>query len=216
MKIPAPHLDVRCFAARALSVFSSSDVVEALCSCIAEEDPDLQLDAVNALGNIGDDRAFSQLIPLLDGASEGLRFAATRAIRAMTDTRVRQIFINKLNDGDHFVRLAAAEGLGQYQDDEVRLALRDRLLVDKELGVRLACAKSLVVNNNEQDVDALVQAAFLDGGEQRLEIGALLRKFYPERASEQFIAILDDPEQAYFHRVSIEALQEIHASNVTD
>jgi len=47
-------------------------------------------------------------------------------------------------------------------------------------------------------------------------MGALLRKFYPERASEQFIAVLNDPEQAYFHRVAIEALQEIYAPNVAD
>jgi len=36
------------------------------------------------------------------------------------------------------------------------------------------------------------------------------RDVYPDRATEQLIAVLDDPEQEFYHRVAIEAMQEIH------
>ncbi len=214
VKLPAPHLDVRCFAARALTSFSGVDVIDALCSCLDDADPGLQLDAINALGCIGDDRAFPDLLSKLGQNIDGQQFALTRALSTMHSPGLRELLLGKLEDKDHFVRLAAAEGLGQFQDNEVRMALRNQLIKDKELGVRLACARSLTSSNNVEDVDVLVQAAFLDEGEQRLEMGALLRNFFPERASEQFITVLNDPEQTYYHRVAIEALQQIYTPGV--
>jgi len=213
-KTPAPHLDVRYFAARALASFTDEEVINALCSCVQESDPDLQMDVVNSLGQIGDDRAYAPLSGLLEHAEQPLRFAATRALGRLKTEGVHRILIEKLEDKDHFVRLAAAEGLLHFQHEEVRTALREHLLTEQELGVRLACARALPAFDDPEDVDILVQAAFLDGGEQRIEMGAILRQFHPVRATDQLIAILNDPEQSFVHRVSIEALQEIHRAEV--
>jgi len=210
IKTPAPHLDVRRFAARALAGCSGSDVVETLCACLEDEDPDLRAEAVNSLGKIGDAHAVSSLLPLADCEDHQLRFAVTRSLGRMPAGEVRETLLTQLDDEDHFVRLAAAETLASFRDENVKLALRTRLLQDGELGVRLACAKSLAAIGNENDVEAIVQAAFLDEGEQRLEMGAILRDFYPDRATGQLIDILNDPEREFYHRVAIEALQEIH------
>jgi len=210
IKTPAPHLDVRRFAARALAGCSGDDVVDALCACMEDEDPDLQEEAAKSLGHIGDTRAIPSLLLLADCEGHRLRFTVTRSLGQMQAGEVREALLTQLDDEDHFVRLAAAETLVYFQDEDVKSALSAHLLQDKELGVRLACAKSLAAIGNEDDVEAIVQAAFLDEGEQRLEMGALLRDFYPDRATGQLIDVLNDPEREFYHRVAIEALQEIH------
>jgi HEAT repeat protein len=208
----APYLDVRHFAARALSGCAGDDVVDALCVSLESKDTDLQEDAVKSLGSIGDTRAIPLLLPLVDCENQRLRFMVTRSLGQMRAEEVRETLLAQLDDEDHFVRLAAAETLVYFRGEDIRSALRERLLRDEELGVRLACARSLATIGNEDDVEAIVQAAFLDDGEQRLEMGAILRDFYKDRATSQLIDILNDQEQEYYHRIAIEALQEVHRS----
>ncbi len=210
IETPAPHLDVRRFAARALAGCPGEDVVDALCACLEDEDADLQVEAVKSLGRIGDERAVSRLLSLTGCDDARLRFAVTRSLGQMQAKEAHEALLNQLDDEDSFVRLAAAETLACFQDEDVRIALRTRLLQDGELGVRLACAKSLSAVGSKDDVEAIVQAAFLDEGEQRLEMGAILRGFHPDQATEHLLAVLNDPEQDFYHRVAIEALQEIH------
>jgi len=210
---PAPHLDVRRFAARALAGCPGEDVVDALCACLEDEDADLRMQAVKSMGHTGDTRAIPRLLSLTGSDDSRLRVAVTRSLGQMRASEVREVgeaLLVQLDDEDHFVRLAAAEALAYFQEEDVRSALRARLLQDGELGVRLACAKSLAAIGNEGDVEAIVQVAFLDEGEQRLEMGAILRHFHPDRGTGQLIAILNDPEREFYHRVAIEVLQGIH------
>ena len=88
------------------------------------------------------------------------------------------------------------------------------LLEDPESGIRMAAAELLlaVPEKNEEPsvIPMIAKLAFAGGGDQRLEIGRMLRKVNPESGSAVFLNILSDPKQESHHRVAIEALQEIH------
>ena len=88
------------------------------------------------------------------------------------------------------------------------------LLDDQESGIRMAAAELLLAvpeKTEEQSVIPMIaKMAFADGGDQRLEIGRMLRKTNPESGSAVFLKILSDPKRESHHRVAIEALQEIH------
>ncbi|MDX8411777.1 MAG: HEAT repeat domain-containing protein [Mariprofundaceae bacterium] len=209
----APHQDVRLFAARLLADVHGEDVIEALCDCLNAEDAALKQEAVTSLGRAGRSghaAVTSHLLPLLDNEDRSLSFEVIRALGRLGGDGVAEALLEQLRDADGFIRRVAAEALEGFSDEAVVGALRERLLNEKDLGVRLACAKSLAAIGDGRAVEDIVQAAFLEGGEQRHEMGRILRDFDPDAATQALVATLMDETKADDHRAAIEAVAEIH------
>ena len=99
--------------------------------------------AAFALARMGP-AATDSLIPLLDSQKEKVRREAARILVGRTDMRVKEAFLKALYSEDVGVRAYSADGLGLFNEEEVKSALLARLSDDKEnWGVRRAAAAAL-------------------------------------------------------------------------
>ena len=221
-KILAPHQDIKRFAAAVLGEERGQKIVPGLVEVLEDPEPLLQLTAAESLGRIGDTAAVKGLVVLLGSAEKEVRLKAASALGKMkapeSVSAMREHFPEEKN---LFVRIQILQSLKDLaqmiSSEDQRLSLEKialLLLEDPESGIRMAAAELLlaVPEKNEEPsvIPMIAKLAFAGGGDQRLEIGRMLRKVNPESGSAVFLNILADPKQESHHRVAIEALQEIH------
>jgi HEAT repeat protein len=221
-KILAPHQDIKRFAAAVLGEERGQKIVPGLVEVLEDPEPLLQLTAAESLGRIGDTAAVKGLVVLLGSAEKEVRLKAASALGKMkapeSVSAMREHFPEEKN---LFVRIQILQSLKDLaqmiSSEDQRLSLEKialLLLEDPESGIRMAAAELLlaVPEKNEEPsvIPMIAKLAFAGGGDQRLEIGRMLRKVNPESGSAVFLNILSDPKQESHHRVAIEALQEIH------
>jgi hypothetical protein len=107
------------------------------------EDSDARADAAEALGQLGDTRAFQALVSCLRDPSAEVRARACIALRKLDDTRAVDPLIEALKDDHEYVRKHAAEALGSLGDTravvplEKAAANRDRFLVSVSANMAL-------------------------------------------------------------------------------
>ena len=221
-KILAPYLDIKRFAAAVLGEERGQKIILGLVEALDEPEPLLQLTAAESLGRIGDTAALKALVTLLDSTEKEVRLKAVSALGKMkvpeSFSAMSEHFPEEKN---LFVRIQILQSLkdfaGMITSEDQRISLEKLalfLLDDQESGIRMAAAELLLAvpeKTEEQSVIPMIaKMAFADGGDQRLEIGRMLRKTNPESGSAVFLKILSDPKRESHHRVAIEALQEIH------
>ncbi|NTW36667.1 MAG: HEAT repeat domain-containing protein [Syntrophobacteraceae bacterium] len=85
--------------------------VDYLVSNLQDSDKKVRMAAVDALGEIGDKRAYEHLVGLLGDPDHDVRFACVVALGAMGDERARGPLEEACRDRNGFVRVVAQEML---------------------------------------------------------------------------------------------------------
>ncbi|MGZ5441354.1 MAG: HEAT repeat domain-containing protein [Thermoanaerobaculia bacterium] len=185
-----------------LGALKSRDAVPMLIEKLADPDREIAASAAAALGAIGDDRAIEPLFAALRAKgkdSDALQPAAGRALGAFGAPVVPRL-LESLEDGDEFVRAAAASGLGKTGDARVVPALIRHLGDDggentsyhSTLGAALADAGPAAVG-------PVLEAA--KNPKEKIRSGALmaLNASKDERATPAILAMLRDPSADIRH-----------------
>jgi len=140
---------------------------------LKDEDVDVRIAAVTALGNICHAKTVPALIQALRDASPYIRQKAAVTLRALRVSKPEDVdvVIRALQDNDANVRCAAAEALGEIKEKRATSYLM-RTLKDPEWYVRRAVALALgkiedpqaiayLMHSAREDCDAGVRAAAL-------------------------------------------------------
>lgn len=107
--------------------------VDGLVRAASSDDPYIRLNAVSALGEVGDERASEALVSLcLRDPYYPVRFEAAESLRKVNDKRAVDMLAEALLDKDPAIRLRAAEALGKAGDRRAVGALSSALKDDDE------------------------------------------------------------------------------------
>jgi HEAT repeat protein len=85
--------------------------VEYLIINLWDTDKRVRIAAVDALGAIGDHRAYDHLVKMLDDPDHDVRFASVIALGEMGDNRAVEPLSRACNDPNCYVRIVAEESL---------------------------------------------------------------------------------------------------------
>jgi HEAT repeat protein len=117
--------------------------VDGLVMAMKSEDIYIRLNAVSALGEVGDERAVEALAATcLRDPYYPIRFEAAESLRKVGDNRTAGILADSLQDDDRTVRLRAAEALGKIGDRRSVSAL-SAAMEDEDDAVRAAAMSAL-------------------------------------------------------------------------
>lgn len=162
-------LMVRALAARAMELSRDDKFTSALLASLKiERELSVRKAIVYALAFHRSGQVVSALTPLLKDKKQEIRAVAAFALAEIADPASTTALIDLLKkrgkDEDVFARSQAARGLGRLADKSSLDALANSLLRDKSSEVRRACAQSLGLIANNQDMQALeaLKAAKLD------------------------------------------------------
>ena len=146
------------FISTSFPLIRKIDNVEKFIEELKDDDFDVRRSAVNALQDIGDNRAIEPLIEALKDEHEfKIRWSIRRGIKKIGGENVVESLISALKDDDHKVREAIVEALGGYIDERAVGSLIEALK-DTHLEVRMNAAKGLEWNKDERAVEPLIAA----------------------------------------------------------
>src|SRR5829696_3486622 len=123
---------------------------------LSSGDEEERRDALMRLGALHRAVASRAALPALSDASPIVRVTAAKAILSLEPAESAAALLPLLNDKDEFVRREVSYALGATRSRTATGALSDRLLSDKEAGVRGAAAVALGQIGDEAGVIALV------------------------------------------------------------
>ena len=120
--------DLRAHAAEALpGIKEAEGVLDALRGTLADTEPRVVAAAATGLGTLGDAKAATDLVPLLERDEALIRAAAARSLGVLkAETAVKHL-IPLLDDADDAVRQAATETLGRLNAPDAFAGLAARL-----------------------------------------------------------------------------------------
>jgi HEAT repeat protein len=122
---------------------------------LASGDEEERRDALLRLAAMKRAAASRAALPALSDPSPKVRAMAAKAILSLEPSQAAAALLPLLNDKDEFVRREVAYSLGATRSRTATTALSDRLLTDKEAGVRGAAAVALGHIGDEAGVIAL-------------------------------------------------------------
>jgi HEAT repeat protein len=129
------------FVAEALGK-SGGSAVEPLIKALGNSDCDMRVNAIDALGDIGDVRAVEPLVTTLKDEEGRVRYRSASALGKIGDARAVQPLIGLLSDDNWAVRQVAAEALGAIGDARAVEPLIE-MLGDNRSAVRISSAQAL-------------------------------------------------------------------------
>jgi HEAT repeat protein len=139
--------------------------VEGLFEALAwRKDGDVRVEAVWALGRIGDERSVEPLLKAAEDEEVPVRIAVLMVLGKIGDVRVDGTLLACLKHRDWRIRLAAARGLGERRGSLYVEALVE-LLNDREEQVREGVAETPKQIGDANNVRSLITA--LTGSEPR-------------------------------------------------
>jgi HEAT repeat protein/cyclophilin family peptidyl-prolyl cis-trans isomerase len=156
------------FSARGLGALKDRAAVDRLIAMVqrADKSPAPAIEAVRALGEIGDARAVPVLVPLLaPKADPGLRLEAVQALGALHTPSVVDRLLDLASDPAPAVRAAAIDAIARLDSPTFMLVLSG-LDPDPQWNVRAAMAGTLTRLPPDQAVPRLRQ--MLDDGDNRV------------------------------------------------
>lgn len=160
---------VRALAARAMELSRDDRLTSALLASLKiERELSVRKAVVYALAFHQSAQVVDALMPLLKDKKQEIRAVAAFALAEIADPASTTALIDVLKkrgkDDDVFARSQAARALGKLADKSSLDALTNSLLRDKSSEVRRACAQSLGLIANNQDMQTLeaLKAAKLD------------------------------------------------------
>ncbi len=117
---------VRLHAAEALGKMKDSRAIEPLITALADSDEYLRQRAAEVLGKIGDSSAVEPLVTALTDSDNWVRLRAAEALAKMGESRAIDPLITMLHEySDQHLRWCAAHALGEIDDPQVLLALKN-------------------------------------------------------------------------------------------
>lgn len=175
-----PHPYTRSFAVRALGALKDRESVPLLLPMVVGNDRAVAIQAVEALGSIGDADAASALVHIIqDPASEPhLRLAAISAVGLVRGEGATDVMIDVLADRSPPIRAAALASLARL-DPQGFVFILSGLDPDSHWSVRAALAETLATLKAEAALPRL--QSMLDDGDQRV-IASVLRALTKLRA----------------------------------
>jgi len=132
-----PNPLVRAAAVEAAAARRTTDSEKLAGSALADQNLQVRLAGVAALGTLGSENAVATLLPLLDDPGEVIRAATVRALARQGDEAV---LVRASKDRSWLVRLAAAEALASHPDD-AGTQLARQLLDDRSAAVQVAVVR---------------------------------------------------------------------------
>jgi len=179
--------------------------VPGLISALIQNDPQVQYDAAEALGELGDKRAVGPLITeLKNNELSGVRWKAAEALSRIGAASVDEL-IGVLQHEDDDVRWKAAIALGEIGDPKA-IGPLIRLLCDNDRFVKSRAAYALGMIG-EQAVDPLIRALREGDGNLRGGAAIALGKIRDTRSIEPLICALADK----YENVRIESATSLAA-----
>lgn len=192
-----PHWYTRALAARGLGAMKDmGGVVPALVPLATGADRIVAVEAIRALGRIGDSRATGALMALgrAQKAEANLRAEAIEALGALSGEGLTELLIDTVTDPNPVLRRAALGALAR-RDPETFLTVLSGLDPDPEWTVRAALATAF--GSLAPDVGSARLRAMLDDSEPRVipaVLNALVRLKSPEAVSTALARLrTDDP-----------------------
>ncbi len=146
-------------------------------------------EAVMQLGSMHLVEASRVAVRALTDASPMVRAVAAKAILSLPNTESVQALLPLLNDRDEFARREACYALGLTRSRNATTALVDRLLNDKEDGVRAAAAVAL--GNIADDTSVVTLSTVLTG--QAMKKGKPERNEFVLRATATALGQIRSP-----------------------
>lgn len=135
--------EVRARAAHGLGHYEDAGSLPVLLAVLEREKiAAVKLAVLETLGDIGDKRAFAQLVPILRDADPEIRVAAVHALGHLEDERGLDPLATALRDSDAAVRVEAAEALSRISDRRAAPVLGSALK-DASPEVRRAAADAI-------------------------------------------------------------------------
>ncbi len=128
-----------CLVAGAMRI---EDHIQTLANRLGDEDPDVALAAGLALGAIGTDSAYEEMVYVLQGGSESLRQAVAEAFAAIPNVGYEVLF-DAANHEDYMIRRAAVFGLRRINTPWALIAIYRRSIEDEQWYVRTAAEQAL-------------------------------------------------------------------------
>ncbi len=133
------------------------DAIEPLERVLNSGPYNLQVAALNALGQIQDERILNLLIPALKSPDHAVCVAAIEALTNFGGPKAADAVASSLQNPDHRVRVAAAEAVARLETKNAAQALTE-LLKDSMWDVRRAAASALGRLKDPQAVEGLITA----------------------------------------------------------
>jgi HEAT repeat protein len=166
----SPNPAVRRTAIYLLREFGGTDALPDLTELLDDNEPQVQREAVRAIMNIGNDRAFRVLEQALVSGTETTRAAIMRSLGSMRDDRAAPLFAYIVTHVDHRgplgpIYLRAIESLGSLRDPDGVPALKTALYRGewwaprRTSALRRAAASALARIGSEDAVSVLQEAA---------------------------------------------------------
>ena len=181
-----PHPYTRALAVRGLGAMrEAGGVVPTLVPLITAPDRIVAVEAVRALGRLGDPRATDALLSVVKApkADAHVRVEAVTALGAMSGDRVTEVLIDTVTDASSVVRGAALRALSQRDPDSFILVLSG-LDPDPDWSVRAALATAL--GSLSPEVGSPRLRVLLADGDARVVaavLGSLTRLQVPDAAT---------------------------------
>lgn len=181
---------------------AGSYAVEPLIEVLNDGESSSRGTVIEILGNIGDERAVTPLVSVLDENDRELREKAVRALGEITVSTGSEPGINALlrglEDEDEWVRRTAAEYLGQIKDERAVDPLISHLESDEAELVRSQAAMSLGWIGDERAVEPLIRAMNSDEDELvRSDATRALGDIGGDRVFETFASLLETGEDEF-------------------
>jgi len=143
-KLKDPDPTVRSSEARRLGIEKVKDAVPALVEALKDRFSGVRINAVVALGRIGDERAIEPLRDVLNNDKiPAARIKAAEALAAFEDEKILPELIKAADSKDE--RVAAAGSLGKTGGDEAVEKLIEKSRFDEKWRVRKAAIEGLAV-----------------------------------------------------------------------
>lgn len=247
------EIDVRRLAARILGNIHTQDpvtakAIEVLLAALADVDVVLQTEAAESIGRIaaqdnnapGLDKAFDDLLALVDAEDRNLRIASVRALGFLGNGKAIPLQLQCLDTEDTSLRIQAIRSLTNLAiadpDLQTDPSTNDQacpiktlakrflaLLDDPEAGIRSAAINGFTTltlhpgltgetSLLEEAVAHIVNAAMTGNGIQAREFGKALRDINPDLATVKLLLKLNTLTTSGERRFVIEMLEEIHAT----
>jgi len=191
------------------AVLEGTAAVEPLLAVLRERD-DVQ--AVEAIGQLGDERAVDSVVRLLTKEYAFMRLAACQALGQIGSSRAADQLVVALMDDDESVKLAAAKALSRIREPRTTKALMIAAQTDSSAHVREAASEA--VDNIAPSIEQLVAALRNENNSVIKETARRLKKLGPT-AVELLIPVLESGDPRW-QRNSASVLGQIGDPRAVD
>ena len=230
-----PEGDVRVQAIIALSKIKSAKALDDLFQCIKEDGYiefdgegddmefapawEVQSQALDALGEIGDERAVDAVIALLkDEELEDLQEKGFRVLAKLNSDKATQFLLEQLKNGGRLARRRAAKAFVELnfigsENGEIDLTLLEGLsnaLLDEDPDVRIYAARVLGRTGSQQIIVPITMLLSDENTEVSKEAAVILGKMRGEAIVERLVKMLETPDLEVKKKI-IEVLGDIGA-----